>query len=114
MVVVVTDSAANLPSDLVESLGVDVVPMYVTVGGETFRDGLDLRPDQLYERLAADGVGATTSTPSPGDFLEAFERAGANPVVCVTVAASMSGAHRQAVAAARELGGNVEVVDSRS
>src|SRR5215831_18034682 len=88
--------------------------MYVTVGGETFRDGLDLRPDQLYERLAADGVGATTSTPSPGDFLEAFERAGANPVVCVTVAASMSGAHRQAVAAARELGGNVEVVDSRS
>jgi len=114
MVAVVTDSAANLPPDLAAELGIDVVPMYVTVGNETFRDGVDLRPERLYERLAQDGAVATTSTPSPADFLAAFERADDEPVVCVTVASSMSGAHAQAVRAAEACSGRVEVVDSRS
>jgi len=114
MVAVVTDSAANLRPDLAQDLGIVVVPMYVTVGSETFRDGVDLRPAELYERLASDGVVATTSAPSPADFLAAYKRAGHEPVVCVTVAASMSGANRQAARAAEEFAGRVEVVDSRS
>jgi len=114
MVAVVTDSAANLPPDLAAELGIDVVPMYVTIGGESFRDGVDLRPDELYERLAQGDAVATTSTPSPGDFLAAFERAGGEPVVCVTVASSMSAAHAQAVRGAETYTGHVEVVDSRS
>jgi len=113
MVVVVTDSAANLPPDVVGEFGIRVVPMYVTIGSETFRDGVDLTPDQLYERLANDGEVATTSTPPPADFVAAFDRAG-SPVVCVTVAGSMSGANQQATRAAREFAGDVEVVDSRT
>ena len=114
MVVVVTDSAANLPPDLARELGIDVVPMYVTVGSEVFRDGVDLRPDQLYERLARGDAVATTSTPPPADFVAAFERARDRAVVCVTVAGSMSGAHGQAARAAQEFAGRVEVVDSRT
>jgi DegV family protein with EDD domain len=114
MVAVVTDSAANLPPDLVARLGIDVVPMYVTVGNQTFRDGVDLPPERLYERLASDGAVATTSTPPAADFLAAFERARPEPVVCVTVASSMSGAHAQAVRAAEAFSGPVEIVDSRS
>jgi len=114
MVVVVTDSAANVPPELAERLGIVVVPMYVTVGSETFRDGVGLHPDELYERLANEGEVATTSTPTAADFLAAFERAGSRPVVCVTVAGSMSGAHGQARRAAEEFPGVAEVVDSRS
>jgi DegV family protein with EDD domain len=114
MVAVVTDSASNLPEGLAEELGIAVVPMYVRLGDETFRDGVDLTTAEFYERLSAAGASASTSMPSPADFLAAFEGAGSRDVVCVTVAASMSAANHQAALAAERFGGNVEIVDSLS
>jgi DegV family protein with EDD domain len=62
----------------------------------------------------AHGVVATTSTPSPADFLDAFERTSSKEIVCVTVASSMSSAHHEARVAAQRFEGSVEVVDSMS
>ena len=114
MTAVVVDSAANLPPDLVRDLGIVVVPMYLRFGERTYRDGVDLTPADFYRRLLRDREVATTSTPSPGDYLEAFSRTGEDEVVCVTVAAAMSSSHQQATLAAREFRGRVEVVDSMS
>lgn len=114
MIAVVADSAANLPSDVAGALGIVVVPMYVHLGDRSFRDGVDLSPRQLYERLSAGAAPATTSTPAPADFLAAFRGSEANEILCVTVAASMSSSHGQAIAAADEFAGTVEVVDSLS
>jgi DegV family protein with EDD domain len=114
MIAVVADSAANLPPEVAEEHGVSIVPMVVHLGGRTFRDGLDLAPGELYARLAAGEGPATTATPSPAAFLAAYRASGAAEIVCVTVASSMSAAHQQAVAAASEFEGSVEVVDSRS
>jgi DegV family protein with EDD domain len=113
VIAVVADSAANLPSEVAAELGISTVPMVIHLGERTFHDGVDLSPRELYERLSGALV-ATTSTPAPADFLTAFRASGADQVVCVTVAASMSSAHRQAVAAAEEFEGRVEVVDSLS
>jgi DegV family protein with EDD domain len=114
VIAVVADSAANLPPEVAAELGIVVVPMYVHLGDAVFRDGVDLSPRDLYERLAASGVAATTSTPAPADFLAAFRDAGSDEIVCVTVAASMSSSHQQARTAAAEFAGAVEVVDSLS
>jgi fatty acid-binding protein DegV len=88
--------------------------MYVHLGDRSFRDGVDLSPRQLYERLSAGAAPATTSTPAPADFLAAFRGSEADEILCVTVAASMSSSHGQAIAAAEEFPGTVEVVDSLS
>jgi DegV family protein with EDD domain len=56
----------------------------------------------------------TTATPSPGEFLETFENAGADRVVCVTIAGSVSGIPQSAAIAADKAGVDVEVVDSGS
>jgi fatty acid kinase fatty acid binding subunit len=112
MVAIVTDSAANLPDALVRDFGIEVVPMYLMLGEGVYRDGVDLAPQDLYRTLGTEGVVASTSTPSPPDFLEAYRRSGEQEIVCVTVASSMSGAHQQARIAAEEFGGRVEVVDS--
>ena len=77
----VTDSIAALPADQVKKYNVTVVPLQVVFGTEVFRDGVDLSPAELYERLAAGGVTATTSTPTPADFLAAFRASGALEVV---------------------------------
>jgi len=110
VIAVVTDSAASLPRELATELGIEVVPLYVRFGDEVHRDGeggLD-----FYARLRG-GETAGTAAPAPGDFLAAFERTGADQIVCVTVASSVSGAHVAASVAAGELkGGRVEVVDS--
>jgi DegV family protein with EDD domain len=113
-VAIVADSAANLPEDMARELGIEVVPMYLKFGDEVYRDGRDLTPTDFYERLVRDGVTATTSTPSPGDYLEAFERTGRREIVCVTVASSMSSSNQQAHLAAERFEGDVEVVDSTS
>jgi DegV family protein with EDD domain len=114
MVAIVTDSAANLPPEIAQELGIRVVPMYLTFGEEVYRDGADLTPADFYERLVHDRVPASTSTPSPDDFLEAFRRTGEDEIVCVTVASSMSASFHQATVAAGRSEGRVEVVDSMS
>jgi fatty acid kinase fatty acid binding subunit len=114
MVAVVADSAANLPSALARELGIEIVPMYLKLGDQVYRDGTDLTPEDFYQRLAVDGETATTSVPSPGDFMEAFQRTGAREIVCITVASSMSSSAQQAAFAAEGFDGNVEVVDSRT
>jgi DegV family protein with EDD domain len=112
VVAIVADSAANLPGDVVRELGIRIVPMYLKFGDRVYRDGVDMTPAGFYERLASDGVVATSSTPSPADFLHAFREAGDREVVCVTVSAGMSGSFQQASSAAREFSGRAEVVDS--
>ena len=114
MVAIVTDSAANIPPGVAADLGIEVVPMYLKFGDGIYRDGHDLTPNDFYRRLVRDREAASTSTPSPGDFQEAYERTGQNEIVCVTVASSMSAVHHEASLAAEPFGGRVELVDSMS
>ena len=114
MVAVVADSAANLPGDMARELGIEVVPMYLNFGDRVYRDGIDLSPQGFYHRLRRDRTLASTSAPSPGDFLEAYRRTGQDEIVCVTVAARLSATHHQARLAAESFEGRVEVVDSGS
>jgi DegV family protein with EDD domain len=88
--------------------------MYLKFGDLVYRDGVDMTPAHFYGRLVADEVAASTSTPSPADFLAAFEAAGEAEIVCVTVSAGMSGSFQQASFAARTFDGRVEIVDSKS
>jgi DegV family protein with EDD domain len=114
MVAVVTDSAANLPIEVAEAAAIRIVPLYLSFGDRVYRDGVDLAPSDFYRRLASDGVRATTSTPTPADFLDAFRATGDRDVVCVTVAGTMSASSQEATAAKGEFDGRVEVVDSLS
>jgi DegV family protein with EDD domain len=112
MVAVVTDSASNVPAGLAHDLGITIVPLWVRLGDDEFRDGVDMPPGRFYERLGSAGERASTATPSPADFLDAFERTRVRDVVCVTVAASMSAVFHQALSAAEQFAGTAIVVDS--
>jgi DegV family protein with EDD domain len=112
MVAIVTDSAANLPSGLASELGIEIVPMYLKFGERVYRDGVDLAPSDFYQRLVDDAEIASTSTPAPADFLEAYERTGQEEIVCITVASAMSAAHQEATLAGDRFEGRVVVVDS--
>lgn len=93
-----------------------VVPLHVEISGRLLRDGAEVEPDEFYGRLER-GEPIRTSTPSPGDYLAAFRACTAESVLCITMAAGLSGMHLAATVAAGMLaeGGDrrrVEVVDT--
>jgi DegV family protein with EDD domain len=71
-----------------------------------------MQPERFYERLLAGREPASTATPSPADFLSAFERTRQRDVVCITVASTMSAATHEASMAAERFDGHIRVVDS--
>jgi len=113
---VVTDSAANIPAELVGEHDIHVVPMYLKFGESVYQDGVDLPRGEFYPKLEREEVPVSTAAPSVGDYREAFDRAleGRDGIVCVTVASFVSVSFETANAAAAEFGGRVRLVDSKS
>jgi DegV family protein with EDD domain len=116
-VVVVTDSTAYLPPDLVTDLAITVVPLRVSIGDSVGIDGVDVTPTAVTKALRNKAV-VTTSRPSPAEFATAYRAlldAGAGHVVSIHLSAALSGTWESAVLAAHDFGyGTVRVVDSRS
>src|SRR5256885_610084 len=69
-----------------------VVPLYVRFGDESYRDYVELTPDQFYERLRAADQIPTTSQPTPGDFLAVYEElSGYERILSLHIAGGLSG-----------------------
>ncbi len=71
---IVTDSVADLPSQVVQELGITVVPLNLRFGEEVYRDGIDLTAEQFYDRLQHSQILPVTSVPSPATFAEAYDK----------------------------------------
>lgn len=112
----VTDSACDLPSEIVRAHGIHVVPMTLIYGDRALRDGIDIDAATFLERLRA-GERATTSQPPPAAFHAAFERAAEDGevVLAIMVGARLSGTFASAEAAAKRIDtGPIRLFDSRA
>ncbi len=113
---IVTDSTADLPTDVVKALGITVVPLTVRFGQESFLDGVELSSEAFFQRLAASKALPTTSQPSPGVFLETYRKLlDAGPqVVSVHISEKLSGTLNSARQAKDQLPGSaIETLDSQ-
>jgi len=102
---IVTDSIADLPLALAEAKRIGVVPLYLTLGGRPYRDGIDLSREQFYSWLPTLRTPPTTATPGPATFRELYERMaqeGARQVVSIHVPSSLSSVANVARLAAEE------------
>lgn len=113
---IVTDSVADIPPDLARKYGIRVVPAYVHFGIRTYRDGVDLTPEEFYSRLASEKELPKTSQPSPGDFYEAYAEiveTGAS-IVSIHPSAELTGTYSSACLARASLpSADIEVIDTR-
>jgi len=120
LVRIVTDSACDLPPEMADRHGIEVVPLTVRFGDEELVDRKDLSPRQFWDRLARSDVLPETAAPSPGAFEQAYRQAaedGCKGVVCVTLSASLSATYEAAQLAAQAVKDGpipVRVVDSRA
>jgi hypothetical protein len=115
-VVVVTDSAADLPEEVIRAHGIHVTPLLLVDGDRTLKDGVDITAREFHRRLEeSPGSLPTTSQPAPADFLDTYGRAAEDgeAVVGVVLGSSLSGTFASAEAAARRFhGAPVHLMDS--
>lgn len=118
---VVTDSTSCLPDELVTEHDICVVPLNILLKGKSYRDGIDISPNEVYRIMRRRRELPTTSTPSAGDFLDTFQRLSQNTesILCITVTSEQSKIYETALLAkqmAREKLPEtpIEVLDSRA
>jgi DegV family protein with EDD domain len=112
---IVLDSTADFPEAPERFPNWRVVPLYVLFGDESYRDYVELAPPEFYARLRSAEQLPTTSQPTPGDFLQAYEElAEYDRIYSLHISSALSGTYQSATTAAAELGDKVRTVDSES
>ena len=116
MIGLCTDSNAQLPPELAERYGVQVVPLTVTIDGVDHLEGVDIDADGFYARFADGAAPAVTTTaPSPGRFAAAYEAlaaAGADEILSVHIGSAISATLNAARVAAAAAPVPVRLVDT--
>jgi DegV family protein with EDD domain len=114
---VVTDSTADLPDEWRDRYQIEVVPLKVLFGNETFRDGVDMTNDEFFRKLEVATKLPTTSAPSPGEFAEVYKRLAKDYEGCVSIhiGAQLSATAEAARVGAQSVEGfTVKVIDSET
>ncbi|GAA3407034.1 DegV family protein [Paenibacillus hodogayensis] len=116
---VVTDSTSDIPEPLRKQYGIEMVPLKVHFGTETFYDAVTIQPSQFYEKLPTASALPTTSQPSPADFLDIYKKLSQEPdtaIISIHLSSAMSGTYQSALLAKTllEADDRLAVVDSKS
>jgi len=112
---VVLDSTADLPDPQARHPNWRLVPLYVRFGDETFREYVEISPEDFYARLRSSSEPPKSSQPSPADFQAVFESLSTyERILCVVLSSKISGTYESARLAAESMGdGRLTVIDSR-
>jgi DegV family protein with EDD domain len=113
----VTDSSCDLPHELVTKYHVNVVPVRLHFGDETFIDKQTITPLEFYEKLKASPIHPTTSQPTPADFIRTYKRLAQKypAILSIILADKLSGTFRAAKTAASHIKNRkLVLIDSRT
>ncbi len=102
---IVTDSTSDIPEDRLAEFPIIVVPLYVTVNGHSYQDKIDLTREEFYRMLPTSDPHPTTATPSPNQFIEAYEKAveqGAEAIFSIHISETLSATVDSARTAAKQ------------
>ena len=110
---ITSDSTCDL-GHLVTERNIGILPLQVNLDADSFYDGVDITPQDIFNFVAEKKILPKTSAPSIGDYEEFFakELAGHDELIHFNISAKSSGSHNMAKQAAESFGGKVHVVDS--
>jgi DegV family protein with EDD domain len=115
-ITIVTDTAADLPDDVIRAHGIRLIPMMLVTEDAVYRDRLDISAEEFAQRMVDHGELPTTSQPPPAAFLEGFTRAAEDgeQIVAVVVGSALSGTLASAEAATQQFDDvPIHLVDSK-
>jgi DegV family protein with EDD domain len=115
-IAIVTDSTSDISPDLAIEHDIQVVPAILVVNGQSLEDGRGISREELYHQLPSMKVSPTTAAPSIGTFQQVYEtllKKGADQIISIHVSSVLSGMYNTALVAAKAIGKQVHVLDSR-
>jgi DegV family protein with EDD domain len=114
---IITDSTSDIPQDLAEELGIRVVPVYVRFNDKIYRDGVDIKNEEFYKKLATSPHHPATSQPTPEDFENVYKEYcdKVDGIISIHISSKISGTCNSAHIARKMLQSEcpIEVVDSQ-
>ena len=114
-ILISADSTCDLSPELLSQYHIATLPLHIIHEGQAYQDGVNLTPDQLYEKVQSSGKLGSTAAINVGEYLTFFtaQRETCDTVIHFTISAEMSSCYQNACIAAEEVGG-VYVIDSRN
>lgn len=113
---ILTDAVADVPRELVARYQIGILPVYVILNGQTYLDDGTLDRDWFYRELMCVESKPTTAAPAPDEYLAACEELvaeGAEDIIVLSAASSVSSLHQHALLAAQQFtGARVHVIDT--
>lgn len=113
---IIVDSASDISVAFAEKQNLGFAPLRTILAGTEYRDGIDIVPDEFFEKLEANKEVAHTSQVNVAEFAAMYEEAikAGDDVVVITISSGLSGTCQSAVIAANDYPGRVYVIDSLS
>lgn len=116
-IIVTTDSTSDLPKELAEKYNIGIMPLNVNLGDNTFEDGVDIGPEEIFSFVDKTGMLPKTAARSSLTYQEFFENQlknlNADAVIHIALSSEISSSYSNALLASNELK-NVRVIDSKS
>ncbi len=113
---IIVDSASDIKVSFAEQQNIGFAPLRTILAGTEYRDGIDIVPDEFFEKLEANREVARTSQVNVSEFAAMFEEAvrAGDDVIVITISSGLSGTCQSALVAAQDYPGRVYVIDSLS
>lgn len=113
---IIVDSASDIKVTFAQQQNLGFAPLRTILAGTEYRDGIDIVPDEFFEKLEANKEVARTSQVNVAEFAAMYEEAikAGDDVVVITISSGLSGTYQSAAIAANDYPGRVYVIDSLS
>ena len=114
---IITDSTLDLPADLVREKGIELLPLLINFGEESYLDGVEINTHDMLERIEKENILPTTAQVTPSRFEETFKKYldEGYKIVTLTLSSEMSGTYQSACIAKNMLeSDDIVVIDSRN
>ena len=110
---ITSDSTCDLGA-LVGTRNIGILPLQVTLGANSFHDGVNIVPEDIFKFVEENNELPKTSAPGIGDYEEFFKAqlAFGDEIIHINISSKSSGSHHFAKQAAESFGGKVRVIDS--
>lgn len=114
---IITDSTADLSKEIYEKYDIEVLPLLINFGEESYLDGIEINPNKVFERIEHDGVLPTTAQVIPSRFLEVYKKYlnEGYKIISIHMSSAMSGTYQSAYIAKEMLESqDISVIDSQN
>lgn len=110
------DSTCDLSAELIAKYDIGIVPLYIVKGGEALKDGLEIKPQDIYDYVKSTNTACSTAAVSVGDYIDYFTEIlkTHDAAVHMTISSEMSACYQNLLQAAEEFPGRVFAVDARN